>query len=528
MAPIADGSPDGRRGLEILRRVVFVGGILAATWLVAATGGPLWRVRDVRFEELQKSEAGRMAGSLAMMSRESGMSVDPELNTAATESLDAYVAGKITGRLIVEEGPEWQAFFDDVSATLSGKSPVFLGGLSDGTGTSYLYFPGDAIPLARLVPQLNNSNRFSYVTLQEPGRKRYLDVLHQSPGDAMRYAPSPLIYPGRKYAVWVFIASVLAYAFLPWPKFGPRTLSYSRGAAVVVPDLLGAALAAFFFVIPVLVIGSEFHGPLLAGLFDFELGWIWLTVVMWVLAAFGLGITATALWYSLACVTLLPQGLRWRTFFGSNECAYSEIERVDQAVFALPRWLKTVMFLAGFLNWRLAGALWIGATQENRGIKLRLKDGRSFKVWLDYMDGLVHVFRELKAAGVPMSPDLAKSVDEWMAEFPDDEPWPNASRRRSRLGLVLVALAVIVPLGLHFRPAPPRELIKENPALTPGVIAGRARLLKEMNEARIEMDAAMQRYKYGPAENRMKELDRFNELMNRFDELGKKHDALSR
>lgn len=36
--------------------MVFVGGILAATWLVAATGGPLWRVKDIqnRVKELDR------------------------------------------------------------------------------------------------------------------------------------------------------------------------------------------------------------------------------------------------------------------------------------------------------------------------------------------------------------------------------------------------------------------------------------------------------------------------------------------
>jgi hypothetical protein len=38
------------------------------------------------------------------------------------------------------------------------------------------------------------------------------------------------------------------------------------------------------------------------------------------------------------------------------------------------------------------------------------------------------------------------------------------------------------------------------------------------------MDAPMQRYKDGPVENRVKELNLFNDLMNRFDELSKKHD----
>ena len=79
---IAGDTPDGTgsRGIEILRRVLFVGGILCAAWLVAAVGDPLWRVKDIRFDELQRSEAGRISGSLAMMGRESGAVPDSSLN----------------------------------------------------------------------------------------------------------------------------------------------------------------------------------------------------------------------------------------------------------------------------------------------------------------------------------------------------------------------------------------------------------------------------------------------------------------
>ncbi|MCX6868773.1 MAG: hypothetical protein NTV46_21735 [Verrucomicrobia bacterium] len=377
-----------------------------------------------------------------------------------------------------------------------------------------------------LAPQINPAHCFSYVALTDGGRTRYLEVLYQAPMDAMNYAPAALLHPGRHAAVWVLLAAVLAYALLPWPKYGPRTLSYSRNRAVVVPDLLGVAMTAFFLVIPVFVISGNFPGPVMQGLFDIDDGWIWLTAGMWLLATLVFAITVVALWYSTFSLTLLPEGLRCRTLLGSRECAYADIERVEPAVLALPKWLRIVMMLAGLLNWRLMGAIWLGATQENHGIEIHRKNGTRFKIWLDCLDGRSHVFRELRRAHVPMSPQLVQYVDEWLAEFPDEEPWSNANKRKGRLGPVLCVLALALALGLHFWPTPPPKVYQESRALSPEVVAERARLLDEMNQVRIEMDATMRRYQDGPPKNRMQELDDFTKLSNHFDEITKTYDAL--
>ena len=525
---LADDVPGdtGSRGMEIFRRLLFVVGVFYAIWLIAATGDPLWRVKDVRFDEMRKSQAARMSRDLGMMSGESGMDLDPSLNTEAALSLEDYIKDKTQGRLIQVEGPGWRTFFDDVEATLAGKSTALQSGLSTDTGTSYLYFPATTYPLSGLSPQLNPSHCFSYLALPENGGTRYLEVLYQDPMDAMHYAPASLVYPGRHDAVWVFLIAVLAYALLPWPQYGPRTLSYSRNRAVVVPDLLGAAMTAFFLVMPVFVISGNYHGPVMQGLFDVELGWIWLTVVMWLLAAVVFTITITALWYATYGLTLLPEGLRCRTLLGKRECSYAEIERVEPAVLALPGWLKIVMMLAGLLNWRLMGAIWLGSSQETHGIAIHRKDGTRFNVWLDYLDGSGHVFHELRRAQVPMSPELTQYVDEWLAEFPGEEPWPNANKRKGRFGPVLFVLALTLSLGIHFWPVPPPKVYKESRALSPEVMARRARLLEEMNQVRIEMDATMRRYQEGPPGKRMQELDHFTELSNHFDEISKTYDAL--
>ncbi len=327
-------------------------------------------------------------------------------------------------------------------------------------------------------------------------------------------------------AGWAWVAGVLAYALLPWPRHRPRTLSYNRASAVVVPDLLGAILTTMFLVMPVFVISDTFDGPVVKGLFDIESGWIWLTVVMWALAAVVATINLTALWYATFSLTLLPQGLQCRTLLGYRECAYTDIAQVTPALLALPRWLKIVMMLAGLLNWRLMGAIWLGASQETRGIEIQRHDGSRFRIWLDALDGRGRVYRELRHARVPMSAELVQEVDEWRTEFPEDEPWPNAVKRRNRLGPVLVVLALAIPISLHFWQGPSHKVIKESRALSPEVMAQRARLLEEMNQTRIEMDATMRRYQDGLPNKRMQELDNFTKLSDHFDALTRRYDAL--
>jgi hypothetical protein len=62
--------------------------------------------------------------------------------------------------------------------------------------------------------------------------------------------------------------------------------------------------------------------------------------------------------------------------------------------------------------------------------------------------------------------------------------------------------------------------------MSPEAMAERARLLAEMNQIRIEMNATMQRYQSGPPKDRMQELDHFTNLSKHFDEISRKFDNL--
>lgn len=481
--------PNGTRGTEILRRVLFLGGILLAAWWFCMAGDPLWRVHPARFDANPDS---------------SEFTDDPAIIAKATKD-----------RLIRVSGPAWEAFLGDVTATFSGKSPGLRAHLSRDTGTSYLFFPAATAPLELLSSRLGPRNPFSYIVHSANGRDQYFEIVTLPPKDVSRYAPAAFVYPHRQRAGWILLAALSAYWLLPWPKYGPRTLSYSRPRAVVVPDFMGAVLTTLFFVMPVLVVGANFSGPAADGLFDLESGWIWLTAVMWFMALFGISITFTALWYAVFRLDLREDGFRSQSLFGIRDCTYAEITKADFSVWSLPAWLKWTMLLVGLFNWRLLGPVLLGATRENRRIVIHRQSGLPFNLWLDCLEGGSHFHQALLDHKVPLTPALKEDINQWFEDHPEPEPWPNANPRRSIAGPAFVLAAAAIGY-FQLRPEPLPEVRRASRAMTSAAIQRRGELLEEMRRIQTEMNAALER----------RDLDLFTELTNRHTLLGKEFDEL--
>lgn len=477
-------------GLEILRRVLFLGGILLSAWLFCSTGGSLWRLRPARFGSDRDA---------------SEVNDDPTL-----------IAQETKDRLIRVSGPAWTHLLNEISATFAGKSPGLRTHLSTDTSTSYLFFPAATAPLTELSPRLGPVNPFSYLALTENGRDRYFEVVTLPPKDARRYAPSAFVYPGRKITGWILLGSILAYWLLPWPRYGPRTLSYSRPRAIVVPDVMGAVLTCLFFTLPILIVGDNYSGASTDGLFDFDSGWIWLTGIMWFMALFGISITLTALWYAVFRLDVRDDGFQVQTFFTHRDCSYAEITQAGLAVWSLPGWLKWTMLIAGLLNWRLLGAVMLGATRENRGIAIHPQTGPAFNLWMDCLDGRSHFHQALLDHRVPLTPALAQDLAQWSEDCPQPEPWPNAAPRRSIPGTILVLLSTALICYFQLRPAPMPEIRRASRAMTTAAIQRRSELLKEMSTLKPQMDEALEHH----------DLDRFQQLTDRHQQLCDEFDEL--
>ncbi|MCX7825030.1 MAG: hypothetical protein N2689_05685 [Verrucomicrobiae bacterium] len=500
------------RALEAIRRLCLLGGALAAAWCAVKPTDALFRVRDVDFAKLQKQDARRMRSDIRMMSRVSGMAIDPNdptINTATTLTPEQYFARKTQDRLIEVSGNQWTEFYNGVQQTLAGKSKTFARNVSVGYGSYFLYFPTDAAPLHELTNRLGDAKPFTYVAVRDGGGVKYMEVLFQRPQSAQHDAPNWLFYPLRGQSGWWFIVGLLAYAGIPWHRKRPEELRYSTARAMVGPDMLGMVMAVFFVTLPILVITGNAVGSEPLDVFGFRTGWWPLTLVMWLLACGGFVTVFVALWYASFSLVLTPDGIRRRTLFGADECAFADMTAIEPARWAWPTWLRIVAILIGMLNWRLLGAVLIGSSQEAYGIAIRMKDGRTVKLWMTHLPGFERIFHAMRKAGVPLDPELAKIVDEDLAS---PAPAAQPGRGGKLAAAILLALAVAGALTWQFWPEKSRP-VKREPTYSYEALAQCRALLNEMQKI----------------VNRMKQVPgtaEFDELMKQHEALEKRYDAI--
>jgi len=501
------------RTLETLRRLCLLGGALLTAWAIVKPTDALFRVRDVDFAKLQKWDARRMRSDIKMMSRVSGVQLDPNdptINTAPTLTLEQYVAKKTANCLIEVSGSQWSQFFNDVKQTLDGKATTFARHLNVGPSSLYmLYFRTDHGPLRELADKLGDSNVFTYVALRDGDKLRYIEVLHQRPQSAYHDAPNWLLYPLRKHAVWWFIAGLLAYAATPWYRKGPDELRYSTARAMVTPDFLGVFMTVFFFTLPILVITSNATSSEPVDVFGFRNGWWPITLVMWFMACFGLAILFVALWYACYTLKITPTGFNRRRLSGADDYAFADMLAIEPAKWAWPWWLRILVILISLSRPRLAGPVIVGAFEEAHGIAIRMKDGRKLKLWMTHLPGFARIFHALRKANVPMDAELAKIIDEDLAGA---EPEQKPGKGGKIAAGILMTLVIAGALTWQYWPVKTR-VVKHELQFSYEQLAQRRQLLNEMMKIVTQM-----KDKGGTAE--------FDKLMKQHDALEKQYDAI--
>ncbi len=500
------------RTLEILRRLCLVAGVLLTAWAIVNPTDALFRVRDVNFARLQKMEAARMRSDIKMMSRVSGMELDPNdptINTAPTLTLEQYIENKTKNFLIEVSGSQWTDFFHDVEQTLAGKATTFARHLNTGSSLYMLYFQTDTVPLRELADRLGDEHVFTYVALRDGDNIRYIEIVHQRPQSAFHDAPNWLLYPLRQNAVWWFIAGLVAYAAIPWYRKGADEIRYSTARAMVGPDFLGVFMMVFFFTLPILVIATNAGSSEAVDVFGFANGWWPLTAVMWLLAFHGLAAVFVALWYACFTLQIKPTGLRLRKLFNTGEYSFADMEAIEPAHRAWPMWLRIIVILIGLLNWRLLGAIMIGSSEEAYGIAIRMKDGSRLNLWMTHLPGFPRIFHALRKEKVPLDPDLAKIIDEDLEEM---EPELKPDRGGKIASGILMTLAIIGALTWQYWPEEVR-VVKHELQLSYEQLAQRMALTRQMMKIAEQM-------------RKVAGMPEFDRLMQQHGELEKRYDAI--
>jgi hypothetical protein len=353
-----------RAQCAIARRVLLVTGTLVAISFALWQRNELYRIDVVDFASRQQEEAGW-----------TGHRQQP---------LKDYIDYKTEGRLVRRAGRAWSGLYENL-----------------GPAGDYHFFLPDQPPLNELAGAFDSS--FTYVVLERDGQACYLGVDVSRPGD-FPAAPGRLRYPLRWLSPWVFLAGLLGYIMIPWPRRDPDVVAYARLASALLPDLfVGMLLVGMFYAIPWFVVPNNAHSshPLVV-----EGGWIVLTVVMWAFCLSGLAIYATAAWYEVLRIEVAGDHLVVESMRAVERIDFADMERLDLAVREPPKTLVRIGLLVSLLNWRAIGPTLLVAGRSDRVIELVLKDGRHRRFGLTAMRHLDRLISGLRQAGVVVDPAL--------------------------------------------------------------------------------------------------------------------------
>lgn len=394
-----------RAMVELLRRVLLVGGALLAICLFLMPAEALYEVRGADFAQKHKSRTERLGAGLARAGNATGIDVSEDVGRIKSRKVEDYIAEQTRDRLAVVSGQAWEEFFKSARTALSGESGPLKDCYSSRSYVATLYCPVAMHPLDSLRDRFTGKESLVYVMLQGRPIEEALTVSFRRPQEISRYATRDQLFPRWKLAPVALGVGILGYIFLPWARRRPYVLMRSRGSSCITPDILGVVLGGLFFALPFLVILENSTGAQPFSLFNTEDGWAWLTAILWMFTIGCMGMTFTSLWYASSALAVGKTGLIWRTLFGTRQCEYSRITSVAPAVWQLPGWLRLICFLAAFLNWRMAGAL-MGTSQSAGGIRITLENGSNFRIMTDHLPGSELLLEAMKAAGVPMDPVL--------------------------------------------------------------------------------------------------------------------------
>lgn len=191
-----------------------------------------------------------------------------------------------------------------------------------------------------------------------------------------------------------FPAGLALYLFLPSARLPQRALVHDWLPAVVIPDVLGFALASLFFAMPVWFAWGD--GSLVGGIHP-------MAVLTWPLACGSSVILVVAANHASAWLRIDDDGLLLASARHIQHIPYGAIVTVEPWSRGLPAWMRALApWLAATGHYTAAGA--ISLARNRKGVRLRLANGCSAVI---ERDGFERPYRQALAAlaahGVPFN-----------------------------------------------------------------------------------------------------------------------------
>lgn len=253
--------------MELLRRALLVGCLLAGLWLVRlAPLDPLVTIRPIDFAEQQRQEAASVPDAQKTEAQ----------RRRAEIPLPVYIEEFLQFNVFPATGPEWDQFLAEVD----GRARL-------GSADAGIFMHADDERIRVLADKLAAAGGTTYVSMSRPGGDAYYRIdqhrwnhraFHLGKGFTGTPAPpASMLYPFRAVGLVCMLTGALLFTLLPSQPYARK---------ISVKEALGLALGVVAFALPLLAVGESVQALTRA---------TWLTTASWMVTAVGMHVFASPL-----------------------------------------------------------------------------------------------------------------------------------------------------------------------------------------------------------------------------------------
>ena len=353
--------------MEFLRRLFVVIFVCSAVWFLFYTPlYPLVRVKLVDFAEEYKKEVRRQK-----------ITPDSLLPYSSNVPIgyEHYIAKKIKGKTIEVKGGEWESLFLKIGSAIDQAS--IPEEMQRRTSPQYkqagFYFYASEPPFNILKDRLSKYFDSVYLEYREG---KYLKIEYKAYtdnsfhiGSGLTDYPKPpawLMYPYRKYSLWLMIASI-ALLLLPTRRHEKDSIHFKTWFITGNDVCFAILLVALPFAAPMAIMGGATQVFFTEGIF--------LLPIFWLLAAIGVwGIVFIMPRFASFEIEIKNDGIKSHDSRGVNFYQFKDMQYFQWVTFKRPRWLIFFAWIFLLAGRRGGTNLFILSTLTHAGIGIRLRD----------------------------------------------------------------------------------------------------------------------------------------------------------
>lgn len=302
--------------------------------------------------------------------------------TPKNGSLEDFIRKRTAGRTQVHSSASWLEFARAIRKEAPQNSLQKINNAPN--ETQWIYRPDD-IPSYDDLP----THHLQYIHI--PSENTWI-VLNKEYAHKIHGLDNRWAYPDRSLGLALLAAAFLIYFFFPRVQLPENSLTYSRRASVVLPDMLGLLGGSFFFALPILILAENAPGQYP---WAENGGWHLLTYTMWLMGFLFLLLAVIGFFYSTLYLTLSHEALAVNKGLRKTTYVWEDMANCTQYKSSRGRIIGLLLTLFANNPGMIGQGLLVASNIEH-GVEIHMKNTKKITIMGNAFPGFIHVIEALR------------------------------------------------------------------------------------------------------------------------------------